>query len=998
MSGGFHGLEAVEVQHRASGLLRDTLGYESASGPDLDAERGSDAEVILVRRLSRKLKQINPGLSDAGVKQAIEAIEPLGAPGLLEANEKVHRLLSRWVTVQEEVGRQVAGRSVRYIDYDCPDNNEFLVATELRIKGVRFTRRLDLVIFVNGIPVVVIECKEPGDPHGIEIAIDDLNAYQDPVKGVHKLFHSVHFCMAVKKMDARYGTIGTPLSRYAEWKHCYPMTTSELGRRLGRDPTPQDVMLCGLLAKENLLDHIRTFVAFDREGGMTVKKLARYQQFEAVNRTVERIIKSGPSVPNRERGGVIWHTQGSGKSLTMLWLAIKLRRLPQLQNPTLLIITDRQDLDRQITQTFQSCGFENPIQARRISHLRRLLSGPAGQTVMTTVQKFQDEVDMTKGSTHPVLSTADNVFALVDEAHRSEYGRFNAHLRKALPNACMLAFTGTPIPKTLMKFGNYIHKYTMPQSVADHATVPILYEARLPELAVWGKRLDPIFNDQFGHLTAEQRRTLQQQEITEKRVAAVPDRVEMIAKDIADHYRANFEADGFKGQVVASSQEAAARYYREINRYLPDRVALLISDPSRKNSDLNELTEKFANEEQIIGQFKYESVQKLAIIVVVDKYLTGFDAPIERVLYLDRSLKEHNLLQAVARVNRPMPEKDKQWGLIVDYWGVSKFLDQALQGFDDDLKVAEVLSRRDDDRVYEDLKHRRAEVLGCFPTGLNRQNIEPWLLALEQEDAQARFLAKYRAFYRTLEQLLPDPRGLNFLGDFAWLRRVRREMVTHYSLEDLEVADCSEKVKELINKHIKGEEVTVLLKPVSILSDQFKAEVEKLQSPRAKASRMEHAISKTITVKLAEDPAYYESVRERLERIINDRRQERIDDVREYELLMRLRHDLAKGPAETAETLGMTETAFAYFGLLNRELEQSLSGNGTNREATRVLAEQVVNTLEREAVIDWTRKEDVQREMRRKVKRELRLAGWPDEGLEAATSAAMDLARARLAQ
>jgi type I restriction enzyme R subunit len=993
------GPEFVEVQQPAFELLRDHFGYTYLSGEDLDDERSSETEVLLIDRLSRKLKEINPGLSDTGVRQAIDALRQPLAKGLMDANEACHHLLSRWVTVDEFEGGKLVNRSVRYFDYDNPANNEFLIVDEFPVKGPRTNRRLDLVVFINGIPIISIECKEPGDAHGIAKAVSDLLAYQDPEEGVVRLYHTVLLCVALKRSDAQYGTVLTPLNRYTHWKSAFPLTKFDLERKIGHMPTPQDILLTGMLSTENLLDLLRNFVVFDREGGRTVKKLARYQQFEAVNEAMQRITDPEDKRPRKDRGGIVWHTQGSGKSLSMLWLCLRLRRQRELHNPTLLIVTDRKDLDRQISETFLNCGFENPIRASRVRHLRKLLDGPPGQTVMTTVQKFRDEVDVQKGSRHPVLSRADNVFVLIDEAHRTEYGRFNAHLRRALPNACLLAFTGTPIPKTTMKFGSYIHKYTMPQSVEDGATVPILYEARLPELAVWGKQLDPIFEAQFADLTPEQREKLKQQEVTERKIALAEDRIVRIAFDICDHYRKNFEADGFKAQVATCSQEAAAMYYKELSKYLPNRAAVLISGTEEKNSELNKLREQFADEETIIDDFKEQDVDKLAMIIVVDKYLTGFDAPIERALYLDKPLKEHNLLQAIARVNRPLPEKDKQWGLIVDYWGVAGFLDKALAAFSEDLQVDEVLQKRNDEAAYLTLKQRRLEVFALFPEGLTRDKSEPWILALEKEDRRAIFLARYRAFYKALEQLLPDPRALGFLGDFAWLRRVRREMLTHYAEEeDMGLEGCSEKVRQLINQHVRTKEVSVLLEPVSILSDQFSAEVEKLDSARAKASRMEHAMSRTITFKVHEDPVYYESLQERLERIIQERQQARIDDVKEFQLLQTLREDLRKGQSQTAASLGLNEDTYAVYGLLrqhllvNKDTTEGVDGKLTD------LAESLFETLQREAVIDWTSKEDTQREMRRKVKRELRLADCPAEKIEELTIAIMDLARVRLAK
>lgn len=999
---GGHGPEYAEVQQPAIRLLCDHLGYQYADGrdPAFNAARASEAEPLLVDRLEAALRRINPGLSDDGVRQAITALRLPPAAGLVDANETCYRLLSRWATIEEFQARTAVGRSVRFIDFDSPDylkNNEFLVVEEMSVRGPRWTRRLDLAIFINGIPVVAVECKEPGDPHGIEHAVNDLLLYQKPDDGIARFFHTVQLCIALKRSDARYGTVATPLSRYAEWKSVYPFSQHEWQRRLERDPSTQDKLLAGMLSKDNLLDLVRNFIVFDRQGGRLIKKLARYQQFEAVNEAIRRITCPPADLQGkqlRERGGIIWHTQGSGKSLSMLWLGLKLRRARTLANPTLLIVTDRRDLDRQISQTFKNCGFENPIRAQRVMHLRRLLNGPAGQTVMTTVQKFRDDVDIHRGSRHPVLSNADNVIVLVDEAHRTEYGQFNAHLRRALPNACLLAFTGTPIAKTELSFGPYIHKYRMPESIADHATVPILYESRLPELAVWGKRIDPLFEAEFGHLTDEQREKLKQQEVIERRVAEAPDRIEMIAADIAQHYKANFEADGFKAQVAACSQRAAGTYYQELCKYFPGRVALLISDPPGKDSELWKLKEPFADEEAVIEQFKNEGVDKLAIIVVMNKYLTGFDAEIERVLYLDKPLKEHNLLQAIARVNRPLPEKDKQWGLIVDYWGVSGFLDKALASFSDDIQPEQVMVRRDAEEALQVLKQRRADVLAIFPKDLDRGNIEPWLLALDSEDIRAIFQARYRAFYKALEQLLPDPRALTYLGDFAWLRRVRREMLTYYSTEDTELADCSPRVRDLIHRHVKGEQVTPLLEPIEILSDHFSREIAKLQSPRAKASRMEHAIGRTITVRLHEDPVFYESVKERLQRIIQDRRDQRIDDAQEFKLLMGVRDHVVAGQRHHAKSLGIADEAVPFYGLLTQHLKEPAEQGDKARLAD--LAEAILDDLKQEAVIDWVAKEDVQREMRRKVKRQLRLAGVSGDSLEALTASIMDLARVRL--
>jgi type I restriction enzyme R subunit len=995
------GPEYSDAQRPAIALLREVLGYAYADGQAaaFAAERESETEVLLLSRLARKLSEINPGLTEAGVKQAMAALQQPLAAGLLDANEACHRLLSRWVAVDETRGGKQASPSVHYIDFDEPANNEFLVVEEFTVRGPRTTRRLDLVLFVNGIPLVAIECKAPGDQHGIEHGVGDLLLYQDAENGVARLFHTVQLCLALKRNDARYGTVETPLSWYTEWKSVYPRSRFDLERELGRALTKQDVTLAGLLAKENLLDFVRNFVVFDRDGGKVVKKVARYPQFEAVNEAIRRVADPASSLHYRERSGVIWHTQGSGKSLTMLWLCLKLRRQKALGNPTLLVVTDRKELDAQITKKFRFCGFENPVRAARVSHLRKLLSGPGGQTVLTTVQKFLGKgqaVGKRLTSQHPVLSEADNLFVLVDEAHRSQYLWFAAHMRQALPNACFLAFTGTPLAKTRDRFGSYIHKYTMPQSVADEATVRILYESRLPELAIWGKRLDPLFEVTFAHLSEAQREKLKRHEITERRIAeAATDRTRMIAHDIASHYRTHFEPDGFKAQVAACSQRTAARYYEELDKCFPGRVALLISDPAKKDSDLWALKARFAEEREIVRQYRDEGVDTVAILVVADKYLTGFDAPIERVLYLDKPLREHSLLQAIARVNRPLPERDKRWGLVVDYWGVAGFLDRALAAFADDLAVDDVMHRRDDEAAYQTLRQRCADALALFPAGLERSLIEPWVLLLEPEDKRAIFLARYREFYRALEQLLPDPRALAFLADFAWLRRLRQEVAAHFQEEDTQLPDCHQRVRALIDQHVKGQEVTVLLPPVSIMSEEFAAEIAKLHSPRAKASRMEHAIRRTVTVRLDEDPVFYESLRERLERIIQERREQRIDDTEELRLLASLHEQMRQGRDEQAAAHGIPAAAYPIYGILAKNLEIA-DGAPEYGGRAPALATGILEALRHDAVLDWQDKEDVKREMRRNVKRLLRLSGIEGDQVETITTQIMDLARVRL--
>lgn len=997
--------ERPDSQDPAIALLRDVLSYTATTGAELAPERETLANPWLEERLERSLLRVNPGLAESAARQAMNLLRQAAGPDLLETNERMHTLLSRWVTVEEasqSPGQPPLRRSVKFFDFDIPENNEFLVTEEFVVKGPQRERRFDVTIHVNGLPLVVMECKDPADPHALEKAAGDLLTYQRAESGAPRAFETVHFCLALARHQARFGTVGTELRHYAPWKSLRPFTQAQLRSLLGREPTEQDELLACLCHPKQLLDFLRGFAAFERRGGRLVKKLARYQQWEAVRDAADRATGSILGAL-RSRGGVIWHTQGSGKSLTMLWLALRLRRAPKLENPTLVIVTDRSDLDRQIASTFRNCGFENPVTATSVRHLSQLLKGPVGQTILTTIQKFEDDFT-SQGSRRMRGSLGDthNVIVLIDEAHRTEYGVFNARLREALPDACFIAFTGTPIAKTLAKFGGYIHRYTMPQSVEDGATVPILYENRLPDLAVWGKRLNPVFDAELAHLTEEQREAVKKKEVTMRRVAEADDRIEMIAHDIVRHYRENFMADGFKGQVAAVSQKAAARYYHALERLMPGQVALLISEPPKGDEALWELKRTFANEAAIIEQFLNDPPEKLALIVVADKYLTGFDAPVERVLYLDKPLQEHNLLQAIARVNRPCPELNKEWGLVVDYWGVAGFLDRALESLHEDIDPGEVLVERLGDEAHSRLRAAHRDLKDCFPGSLTRKIIEPWLEAIEPADRRAIFLARYRDFYKALEQLLPDPRALEYLADLGWYRRIRKEAENVFCEADLAIPDCSARIRMLLDRHIRGEEIIPLLKPVDILGENFSKEIDKLQSPRAKAMRMEHAVRHTIRVKIHEDPVFFEGLSERLERIIAERKASRLDDVAEFRLMGELAREMRERNQQAGKQ-GVTPEELPFFHVLQKALQQNAGGTNQLAESSETdipkLTKVIFADLKEVAVIDWEKKEEVMRDMRRAIKRRLRMDySIPAETIEPLVVAIMELARVHLAR
>jgi type I restriction enzyme R subunit len=988
----------------AVALLRK-LGYTEVSAESLESERSTLKEAILTPRLSTALQRLNPWLSPTSLAKAIKQITHVLAVNLTEANETLYNHLTYGLSVEQDLGAGRKGQTVRFFDFENPDNNEFLVVRQYKVHGSKRHIYPDITCFVNGLPLVVIECKSPtkGDKWRQE-AIKQIRRYQeaDPEwkgEGAPKLFETVQIVIGACEQAACYGTTGTPSRFFFEWKELYPLSLAELEDLVGRTPTPQDILLATMLLPSNLLDLVRNFVTFETEGGRKVKKLCRYKQFIAVNRAIERMRTS----TGDNRGGVVWHTQGSGKSLTMLWLALKLRRDPTLQNPTLVIVTDRTALDKQISDTFVACGFPNPERAESVKHLRTLLRNGTGKTIATTVQKFQDAASRTgtsktkrqKQSEHPELTNDANVVVMVDEAHRSQYRGLAANMRKAMPNACFFGFTGTPIDKkdksTLSTFGPYIDTYTIMQAVRDGATVPIFYEGRLPDVRVLGQNLDKLFDRVFADRSDEERAAIKQKYATEQAIAAAPQRIRTICYDLLEHYEKYIQPNGFKAQVVAVSREAAAIYKEILDELHAPESVLIMSSAHNDTEQLARYHLRKDEQDRHIERFKDEG-SPLAILIVCDMLLTGFDAPVEQVMYLDTPLREHNLLQAIARTNRRAEGKD--YGLIIDYWGVSQALQDALAVFAPD-DVEGALEPKQDELPRLAQRHQTA--MRFFDGVDDKHDLDACVAALEPEDIRAEFDIAFRRFAQSLDMLYPDPKALPFADDARWLGRIRMASRARYRDGAIDISDCGAKVRKLIEDAIIADGVEILVKEVSLFSKDFDDKLASLKTNKAKASEMEHAIRHEIHVKLEENPAFYQSLRERLEDIIRQRKEKRIDDAQQLALLDALHRSMDTGEASSAADLGLSESGYAIYGLLDQTRpiaaeDRADSGYSPNRD----LADLIDDAIEpHTALVDWQVKEDVQREMRQRIKKQLRAAGMKGDNVEDLARQIVALAKAR---
>ena len=1021
--------------------LLERLGYAYVPREVLAAEREGEREVLLRGRLTAALLRLNEWMTEDQAQRVIFNLQHVDATGLAR-NQAIHTYLAYGMplTIDRE-GRQETP-TVRFFDFDHPEPdaglNEYVVTTQFRVRrgnergaaseDDEKVIKPDLVLFVNGIPLVVLEAKSPSL---LEVwktqAVKQLRRYQEAGPkwhgaGAPELFDTNLMCVAHCGADAAFGALGAPENAYAGWKSIEPLTDEEFERRYGVPAEGQARLIGGLLNPPVLLDILRDFVVYQPERGRLVKKLPRYQQYRAVTSGVARIL--GGRTPE-ERGGVIWHTQGSGKSLTMLWLATKLRRSPPLRNPTVVVVTDRTQLDAQISRTFRDASALEPERAASTRKLRELLRTNSGRTVMTTIQKFEEVLDAPTGDL-PHLNDADNVVVMIDEAHRTQHGRLASKMRAALPNATFLGFTGTPIDKgfrrtTLGVFGGLIDSYTIPQSVEDGATVPIYYEARLPDLHVEGpETLDRLFDQLFGNEPEETRAEIRRRYANKERVAQAEKRIQAIALHIAKHFEKKIQPNGFKAQVVAPSRHAALRYAKYLNDFGLAAYPVITTT----NNDGPEFqVARDLNEDVIVEAFTDPDGEP-QILVVVDKLITGFDAPVEQVLYLDRAIREHTLLQAIARVNRPYSRTrdgvttEKQHGLVVDYHGVSRELESALAIFDHG-DVQEALKELPEDPgpAIQAAADRAESHFGRLDLD------DPWACVHHfdadaetdgdyKADAYEHFDHDYREFSKLMDRFLPDKAAEGYLDRLRRLTVIRSYARAVFLREraDIDWTAVGAKVKQLLDSRIDAE-VRTLMAPVSILDADFEQKIERLPHDEARASVMEHALRAQIKERVAENPAFYERLSEALERIIRELRARLIDAAEGSRRMAVLRNAIHREEAIASEQ-GLTPVSFAVYGLLAGGGSNGAGGGAPDRvseeptefhvefdDSLKEAARDIDAILDQHrSIIDWWENLDVLREMRRDIKRLLReTKRYEEDELDELVRQVVEVARRRLA-
>ena len=955
------------------------MSYEYLTpGEALKERQNRTSNVLLENILRSQLKKINRIqyrgneylFSEENIQSAIEKLKNIRYDGLLKTNESVYDLLTLGTAMEQTIEGNSRSFNLNYIDWRNPERNSFHVTVEYSVQRSRSneTVRPDIVLFVNGIPFSVIECKAPQIDLAQAVSQSIRNQNDDHIP---KLFTYTQLLLATNKNDAKYATTGSATKFWSIWKEKQTETgnpefeklhelvnkplekdiISKIAATFNIEPetlekerlvTEQDRTIYSLCRPERLLELAWKFTVFDAG----IKKIARYQQYFVIRSTLRRIKQFKED--GARRGGIIWHTQGSGKSLTMVMLARNLALDPEIFNPRIVLVTDRDDLDKQLGNTFAACGLE----ANRASsgrNLLELISNKESGIITTLIHKFDKAYAAEK-----YQDESPDIFVLVDESHRTQFGSFSARMRQIFPNACYLGFTGTPLMKkeknSFTKFGGLLEPhYSITQAVEDGAVVPLLYEGRHVEMTQNQIAVDLWFERHTQGLTDDQKADLKRKYARAEMLNKAGQVIYMRAFDISEHYRENWQGTGFKAQLVAPSKPAALKYHEYLSEIGTVSSEVVISPPDMRESfdetddeatdDVvkfwQKMMKRYGNEDeytkQIINQFKHGNDPE--ILIVVSKLLTGFDAPKNTVLYLCRVLREHTLLQAIARVNRI--HENKEFGFIIDYASILGELDKALtmysafEGFDES-DLAGTLSSIN--REIEKLPERYSNLWDLFKTVKHAYDEEEYELLLADEELRDEFYARLSEYSRNLAIALSSDRFLSetdertlsrYKADLHKFQSLKRSVKLRYA-EAIDYRDYEPKIKKLLDTHIQADEVIQLNKPVNIFDnemfDQVKEEHGIYVTKKTTASRADtiaHATRKVIIEKMDTDPAFYEKFSKLIQQVIEDFRAKRISDLDYLIKVTDIRNKIVgKVHDKVPDQLIDNEDAIVYYGVI----------------------------------------------------------------------------------
>lgn len=1004
--------------------LLQNMGYTYLN-PDkaLELRGGRKKDVLLEGILMEWLRNNNAmqykgqsyPISDGNLLSMVQALKELPIDGLVRTNEKIYDLLCLGKSVQQSIDGDTKSPTLKFIDWEHPENNVYHVTEEFSVErsGSHDTRRPDIVLFVNGIPLVVIECKAPGLKDPIQQAISQQIRNQKETE-IPQLFVYSQLLLALSQNQARYATTGTPAKFWAVWREegegfaedvqaavNHSLTEQQVHNiyasrnllaaeretpykaALQRQVTAQDECLYALCRPERLLELTYRFMVYDAG----VKKVARYQQYFCVKKTMERLHQR--TQENSRKGGVVWHTQGSGKSLTMVLLAKSIALDPEILNYKIVLVTDRVDLDDQIYKTFHHCGKEVE-QATTGKHLIEMLGSSKQSIITTLIHKFDKAMNQVKSKQQNRFED-ENIFVLVDEGHRGQYGSFHAKMRKILPRACYIGFTGTPVMKkdkdTIQRFGGLIDTYTIDKAVEDKAVVPLLYEGRHVEQSVNAFGIDNWFKRITANLSEDQSNDLKKKFATSDQLNQTEQKIMAVAWDISEHFQKNWQGTGFKGQLVTPNKRCALLYKKYLDEFGMVSADVLISGPDEREGeeDLYDentqevqrfwkgVLQKYGNEKnynkQLINAFKHADEPE--IIIVVDKLLTGFDAPRNTILYLTRRLKEHTLLQAIARVNRLHDGKD--FGYILDYRGVLESLDQALDLYS---ALPEFESGELDNLLTDvsaeiaTLPQKHSVLWDTFKEVKNKQDEEEYQTYLADEEIRDRFYERLSAYARTLAIAMASERFLEetpqnkidrYRRDLKFFSKLRMA-VRHRYAEVVDFSEYEPKIQKLLDTHVGTGEVETITPLVNIFdTDAFAEEVEKISSTASKADTIAHRTARTIRERMQEDPAFYRRFSDMLKAAIQAFREERLKANEYLKQVQEIMNAVLNRTGDKIpKALAGHDIAKAYYGVLN----QALSSFELNEDLAASYALKIDEIIESLRIVNWAQDNDIQNKMR----------------------------------
>jgi type I restriction enzyme R subunit len=865
-----------------AGLDWEIIDLDNKQHPS-DSFRENFAEVVMLPVLREQIKIINDWLEDDQVEEVVKQLAAnFPGVGLIQNNRHVFTLLLENTSVSENRRTGEKSPTVRFIDFTHRDNNRFIAVCQLKVRVLGTENHIvpDIVLFLNGLPVAVIECKSPKVKDAISEAIDQLMRYSEQRgakgEGSAPLFYYNQIVVATCRQEAKFGTITTHSEKYFyRWADPYPRTVDDLEHGMS-GPNDQQRLVAGMLDRDNLLDLIRTFTLFStNEKGETIKIVGRYQQFRAVKLAVKRLL-TGQSP--RERSGIIWHTQGSGKSLTMMFMVREMYRHASLSHWKVVFVTDRTQLEGQLTETSQSIGFTVKV-AESINKLKELLRSDSSDLVMAMIHKFR-EADLTE--TFPELNASPHILVMTDEAHRSQYAMLGANLDKGIPNAARIGYTGTPIDKTERVFGDYIDKYTMRQSIDDGVTLEIVYEGRTHNAEVADQLgMDSAFADVFSDYNLKERMEILGYGSRDAYLEAEPT-IAAKAKDMVTHYLTHVFPNGYKGQVVATSREAAVRYKKHIDNALAEAIAgLEQANPKKLDLDLlkrmktdviisgnhNDLPHLKAFSDQSKHEASIKSFKMafgseeegvtgdMGILIVNNMLLTGFDAPVEQVMYLDKVIVAHNLLQAIARVNR-VSGVGKDKGFVVDYVGIGHHLKKAIDTYDEreQTEVMNALSFPEEELRELAASHRAIMAL-LKKHGLTDLNDHDAFFDLfYDEDLRFDYMLAFKELTKCLNLVFPARQALDYMADYQALAGINVLAGKHFCDARLSMKGIPPKLRGITDEYLKSRGIEVKIEPISILDADFQKQVDKRSRTKTKAAEVEHAIRHHLDVELDDDP------------------------------------------------------------------------------------------------------------------------------------------------